>query len=598
MSISYKSAIDPRHNVAQSFTQYSQRLFAPALNEQLYAESYELRKAASTMTQASIEWFKQNLATVLMQSRPALGNDETLSVLSIGSGEGDIDLEIINSLTPNLDHPWKRLQYVALEPNPIHRDRFLQRLHHTAGSDTIDVSVRGDYFDPNQPIMPEQYDLVLLTHVLYYFDDPSQAIRHALAHTKPHGQVVIVHQAATGIPQIQRDHMLDIKGDENEMFTAEDIQSLLDHQSWPYQLHPVDAQLDVTSCLQQLDKGVKIMSFCMECDLSQLQEAKFARVLQAFWRLAKINDRGEAFIREPLGLFVVKAVPENAASRKPDDCDPVVDYWQLARQFDWSGTFLKQYQQTLNAQTPPSPLRLLDVACGTGRWLRAFHHYVQLDQAIEAITYDALDPCESAISQVRQNISSPLHQGKQYVNTVQAAELDRHTYDLLWSMHGFYMVPRQDLASVLQKCADALNDTGIGFIALATRKSFYVDFYEKYRHIFEDGRGERFTSAEDIVATLLACDIPHQVHRVDYEEPINADDLAGIEHYIKHEATINSFNKDEETTELKESKTITLDQLLSHPEMEQYLSSLCRNSVYYFPQEIWLISFKSLLEKR
>ncbi|NEQ96344.1 MAG: methyltransferase domain-containing protein [Cyanothece sp. SIO2G6] len=598
MSISDKTAASIRHHAGKKVTECAQLPFAPALDDQFYAESYELRKAASTMTTATIEWFQQNLVNVLAPARPPFGTDRTLSVLSIGSGEGDIDLEIIKRLTPEPDVPWKRLRYVALEPNPIHRDRFLHNLSHTALADTTEVEVRGDYFDPNQPPPQEQYDLVLLTHVLYYFDDPTQAIRQALAHTKPYGQVVIIHQAAVGIPQIQREHMLDIKGDEDEMLTADDIQNLIKRQSWPYQLHHIDAQLDVTPCLQQLDTGIKIMSFCMECDLRLLQEAKFAKVLQAFWQLAKIDDTGKAFIQEPLGVLVVQSVPEIAATRKPDDFDPVVDYWQLARQFDWSGTFFKQYQQKLEQQTQSSSLRLLDVACGTGRWLQAFHHYIQLDEAIESIIYDALDPCESAIVQVQQKMHPPFQQGTQCVSTIQAAELECGVYDLLWSMHGFYMVPRQDLEAVLQKCASTLNDTGVGLIALASRKSFYVDFYEQFRHIFAEGRGDRFTSAEDIVATLLSCEIPHQVHRILYEESIKADDLVSLEHYIKHEATINSFNKDGKATELDASKNISLEMLLSHPRMEEYLKSLCQDSFYHFPQEIWLITFKSLPKSR
>ncbi|MEM9218350.1 MAG: methyltransferase domain-containing protein [Cyanobacteria bacterium P01_F01_bin.150] len=589
MVISYRPINSLGDGIDKQIAQNT-RSFAPELNEKFYAESYELRKAASTMTTGTITWFQRNLDSLLTQPRL---DSHTLSVLSIGSGEGDIDLEIIKTLTPAGDNFWERLRYVALEPNPIHRDRFLHRLSHASLGDTVEVDVREEAFDPNQPLVQEQYDLVLLTHVLYYFDNHTQAIQQALAHTKPHGRVVIIHQSAIGIPQIQREYMLEIKGNEDEMLTVENIQDLLDQHSWPYQFHPIDAQLDVTSCLQQLEKGIKIMSFCMECDLRLLQEAKFAKVLQAFWRLADIDNDGKAFIQEPLGVLVMQPIAQKAVARTPDDIDPVVDYWQLARQFDWPRTFLNQFQQTLNRHSQASPLRLLDVACGTGRWLQAFHHYVQLDETIGSIIYDALDPCESAIAQVNQKMYHPFQQESQYVSTIQDAELPSQSYDLLWSMHGFYMVPRQDLGLVLQKCVDALSDTGMGFIALATRQSFYVDFYEQYRHIFEEGKGDRFTSAEDIVAALVSCEIPHKVHRIVYEEPISVNDLEGVEHYIKNEATINSFNKDKETNELKESQTITLNQLLSHPEMERYLTSLRRNSFYYFPQEIWLIAFQS-----
>ena len=305
--------------------------------------------------------------------------DDTLSVLSIGSGEGDIDIEIIHSLLPSLNSPWKKLRYVALEPNPIHRDRFLKRLEKASFDENVEVSVSEDCFEPGRFESEEKYDLVMLTHVLYYFKEPYQAIQTALSQTKESGQVVIVHQTATGIPQIQREHMLEAKGDENEMFAAEDIKNLLDTKSHQHQYHHVDARLDVTECLQRLEAGVKIMSFCMECDLRQLQEAKFAKILQAFWRLAEIEDTGKAYMQEPIGVFVLPATPNSTiVGRSTQDKDPVDDYWQLAQRFDWSSTFLSQYQQAKG-----SSLRLLDVACGTGRWLEAFRHYIQLDEGIK-----------------------------------------------------------------------------------------------------------------------------------------------------------------------------------------------------------------------
>ncbi|NES65125.1 MAG: methyltransferase domain-containing protein, partial [Okeania sp. SIO2D1] len=565
-----------------------QKIVAPPLDDEFYAESYELRKAASTMTVAAIDWFRNNVTELLEGNYSRSQKDDTFSVLSIGSGEGDIDLEIIQSLIAKLNPRWKQLKYVALEPNPIHRDRFLQRLDQASFGKNVKVSVRDEYFEPGRFEQEQKYDLVVLTHVLYYFDEPYQAIQSALKQTKEGGRVVIVHQTATGIPQIQREFMLEAKGNQNEMFTAEDIRNLLDTQSHPNQYHHVDARLDVTECLQGRENGVKIMSFCMECDLRQLQEAKFFKILQAFWRLAEIEDSGKAFINEPIGIFVLPVPSVTVQQRSPEDKDPVIDYWQLAQRFDWSSTFFSQYHRGES-----SSLRLLDVACGTGRWLEAFQHYIQLDEELENVVYDFLDPSESSISQASKKIHPPLKRGTQYVNTIQAAKLESNSYDLLWSMHGFYMVPREDLASVLKKCASLLNDTGIGFIALATRKSFYVDFYEQYLQIFKEGKGTRFTAAEDVIESLSECGIQHQVHRIFYEEPIKADDRAGLEHYIKHEATVNCFNKDKETEQLSESHEITLEELLSHPEMERYLNSLMRNSVYYFPEEILLISFNA-----
>lgn len=554
-----KTLENPTLSETERHSLENQKFVAPPLDDELYAESYQLRKAASTMTVAAIEWFRNHIKLLTSQQ------DHTLSILSIGSGEGDIDVEIIDSLLPEVHSSGKKLRYIALEPNPIHCDHFLKRLETISFNENVEVSVRKDFFEPDQFKREEQYDLVLLTHVLYYFKEPEQAIQTALAQTKENGRVVIVHQTAKGIPQIQQEYMLAAKGDENEMLVAEDIKKLLADR--PHQYHHLQACLDITECLDGSENGVKIMSFCLECDLRQLQESTFTKILQAFSSLAEIEDNGRALIREPIGIFVLPAMAnKTVVERSPEDKDPVIDYWQLAQGFDWSDIFWSQYQQTQG-----SSLRLLDIACGTGRWLEAFRCYIQLDEQIQEIIYDYLDPSANSIAQASQKQFPPFQEGVQYINTIQSANLETNSYDLLWSMHGFYMVPVEDLAMVLKKCVGLLNDRGIGFIALATRQSFYVDFYEQYLQIFQQGKGQRFTSAEDIVESLCECGIDYQVHNIRYEEPINVDDRTGLENYIKNEATINSFNKDHTTEELSESQSMSLEQLLSNPKMEAYL---------------------------
>ena len=91
----------------------NQQSVAPSLDDEFYAKSYELRKAASTMTNVAIDWFRDNSALLLEGGNLSLQKDDTFSVLSVGSGEGDIDLEIIHSFIPQLKPQGKNLKYVA-----------------------------------------------------------------------------------------------------------------------------------------------------------------------------------------------------------------------------------------------------------------------------------------------------------------------------------------------------------------------------------------------------------------------------------------------------------------------------------------------------
>ena len=266
---------------------------APPLDHAFYAKSYEQRKAASTMTTMTIEWFQQHMKTLLVKSHLTTqekgAEKKPFSVLSIGSGEGDIDCEIINSLITHLQPTSTSLNYVALEPNAIHRQRFQERVDQVTFGENVTVQVRDDYFDLQ--FEDEQiYDLVLLTHVLYYFDEPYQAIQHALAQANKYGQLVIIHQTKIGIPQIQQEYMQELKGDQQGMLSAEAIKSLLDEQLEVYQSHTLDAYLDVSECLQTSALGINIMSFCLECDLRQLPETTFTQLVHAFRQQAEIKQ--------------------------------------------------------------------------------------------------------------------------------------------------------------------------------------------------------------------------------------------------------------------------------------------------------------------
>ena len=59
MKMSYKTKENPKPSQAERYSLQNQKIIAPPLDNEFYAQSYELRKAASTMTVAAIEWFPQ-----------------------------------------------------------------------------------------------------------------------------------------------------------------------------------------------------------------------------------------------------------------------------------------------------------------------------------------------------------------------------------------------------------------------------------------------------------------------------------------------------------------------------------------------------------
>ncbi len=135
----------------------------------------------------------------------------------------------------------------------------------------------------------------------------------------------------------------------------------------------------------------------MECDLEQIDNLRLNKLTQSFSALAKTRMDGTSFIYEPLGVFMV----DSSELRKlSNDNDCVDDYRQIAQKFNWSKKFSNQ-----------SNVRILDVGCGTGRWLYAFSNYVKPQLPNLEISYDLLDPSEHAMLRAITRIEHPLKTG-------------------------------------------------------------------------------------------------------------------------------------------------------------------------------------------
>ncbi|MBE9067417.1 methyltransferase domain-containing protein [Leptolyngbya cf. ectocarpi LEGE 11479] len=563
--------------------------FAPPLSDDCYAEYYRLRKAASTMTSETVAWFQKNSKMLVEGMLSQFEQREVFYMLSVGSGEGDLDLEIIQSLLPYLQQYNLKLKYVAIEPNSTHRNLFIKNLKNLTLDSSFEFEIRDSYFGKTRDFEKDNtYDLILLIHVLYYFEDFYTPVRQALKQLTPAGKAVIVHQENVGIPELQRQYMMALKGDEAELLTTEDIRKRLEQEGCDYTYESVNAHLEITEYLAGSEQGTKILSFCMECDLRHLEKQKLEQLYHSCQDLASFDRNGKAFISEPIGVFILPSpsTQTRQSFRALEDRDPVQDYWQLAKEYDWLNLFSK-------VTSEEKSINLLDIACGNGRWLKALQLYVDFQYQDKSIVCDLLDPHREAITNASQTLKAPFQLGQKYEIEIQKAHLKPASYDVIWSMHGFYMINPGTLPAIFDQCCSLLKSNGVGLIALATRKSFYVDFYSRYLDAFFEGKGERFTSAEDVVATLLEADIQHRVSKIIYEEKIHSNNLSALEHYIKVESTVNSFNQEIESEKLSCTKDICLDDLMSHPKTKKYLESLVRGSFYYFPQEVWLVSFNN-----
>ncbi|MCI5064129.1 class I SAM-dependent methyltransferase [bacterium] len=117
-----------------------------------------------------------------------LRDSQPRSVLSIGAGSGENDIEVLQASGINLDC------YVAIEPNDQHRATLAKNWE---GRTPGDFQILDENFSEAfglDSLGGRKFDMVLMPHSLYFVKDPAATIAHALSCTTDDGQVIVAHQ--------------------------------------------------------------------------------------------------------------------------------------------------------------------------------------------------------------------------------------------------------------------------------------------------------------------------------------------------------------------------------------------------------------------
>lgn len=166
------------------------RQLTPSLSQDGYAKCFETYKKISSEWQLALRWIQDNLIG-------NLPDKDKFSALSVGSGTGDFDCQLIQVLKSKINV----LEYVALEPNEMLCQQFKARIASPPFHDVqFEIhSVPFEEFNTGR-----RFDLVHLTHCLYYIPDRERAILYAVYLVLDDGRVLVIHQTPMGINQIQR----------------------------------------------------------------------------------------------------------------------------------------------------------------------------------------------------------------------------------------------------------------------------------------------------------------------------------------------------------------------------------------------------------
>jgi SAM-dependent methyltransferase len=247
------------------------------------------------------------------------------------------------------------------------------------------------------------------------------------------------------------------------------------------------------------------------------------------------------------------------------------DYRVLAEAADWRG-WLEGRQRDVGDR----PLRLLDVACGSGKFPVALAAHAGVgDAAIQPVDYALLDPSAFSIQEARGNLPRPFRPAAEYETALQALDCPQGAFDIAWATHALYAIPPAELDAAAARFLHALGDDGVGVIAHSAAQGHYIRFHARFLAAFGGDTAQLYSSAEQVRAALERHGARVEVREIAYENGVPQSAGAEVEGFLQRCAFDDRF---------------TLERMRSTEPLASYLAPCLSDGHWRFPQHVHLMT--------
>ncbi|KAK2849720.1 hypothetical protein Q7C36_008503 [Tachysurus vachellii] len=232
-----------------------------------YLKAFELFLERSSEHQCMRDFIHNTLPNILCTVG---AGKSTLNVMGVGSGGGDIDLEILTQL--HTKHPEARVENDVVEPSGDMLYKYKVLVAKTAGLDHITFrfnKMTASEFESDwkQRNIDRKFDFIHMIQMLYYVKDPEATVSffRSLLH-KDGKLLIILVSGQSGWGRLWRTYRAQLcKSDISQCVTPGDIKNFLDAEGIPYQSHTLQSQMDITECFTAGDeKGELLLDFLTE----------------------------------------------------------------------------------------------------------------------------------------------------------------------------------------------------------------------------------------------------------------------------------------------------------------------------------------------
>ena len=263
------------------------------LTHQRFDETHELFERSSNQQQLILEWLSD-----LIQSHCA--KLDPLRILSVGCGSGILDNPLIKSIAETS----KRVEYTGVDPNVVACRRFQDEFDNQK-LPNVQLDLREENIETLTST--DRFDIILVVHSLYYFDDPANTLDSLLRLLAPDGKVVIVQAPEGELNQLAKCFWT--HHTENGIWFSDCLANHLSQCPLEFSRQRIDGEVDVARCFEaDCPRGEMMLDFITQSDCRQLEDEILQRCLSYLRHISRW-DNGSILVAHPADAFVIERPP-------------------------------------------------------------------------------------------------------------------------------------------------------------------------------------------------------------------------------------------------------------------------------------------------
>ncbi|CAL9690570.1 unnamed protein product [Knipowitschia caucasica] len=280
-----------------------------------YQKSFKLFLERSSEHLCMRDFIHNKLPDILA----SVGNGRSqLNVIGVGSGAGDIDVEMLSQL--RLKHPGVTVDNEVVEPSSQQLHNYRVMVDQKPDLDYIKFTwnkMTASEFEEQwrKRNVTKKADFIHMFQMLYYVKDPGATISFFHSLLDKNGKLVIILVSGeSGWGRLWDTFRSQLCNTEiSQCVTAADIRHLLDARGASYQSYELQSHMDITECFTEGDEeGELLLDFLTEVlDFSKTAPSELRQGVLRLLRDPQCSTEreGRVLFNNNLGVIVLDALP-------------------------------------------------------------------------------------------------------------------------------------------------------------------------------------------------------------------------------------------------------------------------------------------------